>query len=81
MNLHVDICGSRDIIHVRAKNRANKFRRVLDFVGHAYVNLMENISLKAPRDFSASFWSYNFSILLCERPKPNIFMISGVLDP
>ena len=28
-----------------------------------------------------SIWTCNFSICLCERPKPNIFMISGFLRP
>ena len=29
---------------------------------------MGKIGSKAPGNYSASFWSYNFSILLCERP-------------
>ena len=39
------------------------------------------IGSKAPGNYFASFWSDNFPILLCERPKPNISMISGFLDP
>ena len=41
---------------------------------------LEVIVLKAPGNHSASCWSI-FSILLWERPKPNISMISGFLDP
>ena len=40
---------------------------------------MGRICLKAPGNYSASIWSYNFSICLCERPKPNIFINSGFL--
>ena len=42
---------------------------------------MEKMGLKAPGNYYASFGSYNFSILLSERPKPNVSMISGCLDP
>ena len=42
---------------------------------------MEMICLKAPGNYSASVWTYNFSICLCERSKPNISMISGFLRP
>ena len=37
-------------------------------------------SLKAPENYSASFWSHTISVLLCEGPKPNISMISGFLS-
>ena len=41
---------------------------------------MEIIGLKAPGNYSGSFWSYNFSICLWESPKTLISMISGLLD-
>ena len=56
-------------------------RRFFRFIGDFYGQLMEKIGLKAPGNGSASFWSYNFSICLCERPKPNISRISGFLRP
>ena len=34
------------------------------------------IGLKAPGDYSASFWSNEISILLCEGPEPPDSMIS-----
>ncbi len=39
------------------------------------------MGLKAPGDYSDQFWSNKMSVLLCEVPKPNIFMISGFLNP
>ena len=38
------------------------------------------INLKAPKIYYASFWSYNFSILLDGGPKLNISMIFGLLE-
>ena len=42
---------------------------------------MAKICLKAPQSYSAPIWTYNFSICLCERTKPNISMISEFLRP
>ena len=56
-------------------------RRCGKCLRHFYCNCMEIIIGKAPGNYSASFWAYKFSICLCERPKPNISMISGFLDP
>ena len=41
-----------------------------------YGKHIEIIGLKAPGDYSDQFWSNNFSILLCEGPKPPNSMIS-----
>ena len=49
-----------------------------------YVQYVQIIGLKAPGNYSASFWSNKFSGLLVERPKPNISMIpvfSGPVEP
>ena len=48
-------------------------------LGHGYCIFLEIIGLKAPGNYSASIWSYNFSICLWENPKTLISMISGVL--
>ena len=42
---------------------------------------MEITGLKALWNYSASVWTYNFSICLCDRPKPNISTITGFLRP
>ena len=42
---------------------------------------MERIGLKAPGNHSASIWTDTFSLCLCEKPKPNISMISEFLRP
>ena len=42
---------------------------------------MEMIGLKAPGNYSDHLWSNKIWVLLCEVPKPNIFMISGCLRP
>ena len=47
---------------------------------HFYGQFLEDICLKAPGIYSASFWTSNFSILLWERPEPDISMISGFWD-
>ena len=39
------------------------------------------IGLKAPGDNSDQFWFNKTSVLFCEGPKPNIFMISGFVRP
>ena len=56
------------------KTGQNKVRFFCLFLAGEF---MGQISLKALRNNSASFGSYNFSISLCERPKPNMCMISG----
>ena len=51
---------------------------VLAFVGHLYCEFMEKICLKAPSNYSASFWISSCSISLFENPHPPIIsMISG----
>ena len=44
-----------------------------------YGKFMEKMGLKAPGNYSASFWISNFSILLLENHQTSIFMISGFL--
>ena len=46
-----------------------------------YGKFMERIGLKAPGNYSASFWFNNFSILLLETQKSQNVMISGFLGP
>ena len=41
-----------------------------------YCKCIERMSKKALGNYSASIWSKKCSILLLEKPKPNIFMIS-----
>ena len=48
---------------------------------NCYGQLMEIIGLKVAGNYSAPFWTYEFSICLCERPTPNISMIYGFLRP
>ena len=50
------------------------------FVKHAHGICLEKIGLKALGNYSASYWSYNFSICLWERPKLPMSMISGFFD-
>ena len=50
-------------------------------VGHCYGKSYRIRGLKAPGNYSGPFWSNRLPILLLERPKPNISMISGFLDP
>ena len=45
-----------------------------------YGKLIEKICFKAPGNYSASFWSYDFSICLWENPETLISMISGFSD-
>ena len=59
----------------------NNLGDVWHLLRNLYDNLIEKIGLKAPGSYSGSFWSNKFSTLLLERPKPNIFMISGFLTP
>ena len=50
---------------------------VRPILGNFWSELMEIIRLKALGNYSASFWSYNISICLWERPKLLSSMISG----
>ena len=55
---------------------------VLAFVGdHFYSKFIEIISLKAPQNYPASFWSNTISVLFCEGPKSQNSMISRFVDP
>ena len=47
--------------------------------GHFYGKFIEIICWKAPSNYSASFWTYRFSILWLEKPQTSICMISGFL--
>ena len=42
---------------------------------------VEILGLNAPGNYSASCWTNKILVLLCEEPKPNMFMISGYLTP
>ena len=44
-------------------------------------NMFQIIGLKAPGISSDQFWFNKILVLLCERPKPTIVMISGCLSP
>ena len=50
-------------------------------LGHVYGKYDSIISLKALGNYSYQFWSNEMLVLLLERPKPNISMISGFLSP
>ena len=63
------------------KNGANTFKWFVGFVRLFLWQIIEKICLKAPGNYSASFWSYYFSICLCERPKLHISMNSGFFTP
>ena len=58
-----------------------KLGDLLAFFCNLYGNFIEIIGLKAPGEYSAPFWSYNFSISLLERAKSHNFMISGFAGP
>ena len=55
------------------------------FVCIVWVFFMEKYEeikgLEAPGNYSGQFGSNNFSILLLGRPKPNMFIIPGFLNP
>ena len=53
-----------------------KFKLRLSFLGQFYCENIENISLKAPGNYSASFRFNIFLITLLERPKTTTSMIS-----
>ena len=65
-------------------SRQKSFRR---FVVICWVILREICwnngfkSLKAPGNYLDRFWSYKISVLLLQRTKPNISMISGFVNP
>ena len=50
------------------------------FLGNCYGEFIELIHLKAPGNYSASIWTYNFLNCLWENPKTLISMISGFSD-
>ena len=50
-------------------------------LGNLYGNFIKNIGSKAPGNYSASFWSNKFSVLLCDGPKLQNSMISGFSNP
>ena len=50
------------------------------FLGHTYGKFTEIISLKAPGNYSAPFWSTRLSICSWENPKALISMLSGFLN-
>ena len=56
------------------------FWHLLRLLKHLYGKFTEKIGLKAPGNYSASFWSYNFSLCSWERPKNLISMIPGFVD-
>ena len=55
-------------------------RLFLYLLGHFQENVLI-ISLKAPGNYSASFWCNKISVLSCEGPRAQNSMISGFLDP
>ena len=60
---------------------AKRLCDLLAILHYFYGVLTKTISLKAPGNYSASFWSNKISVLLCEGRKPPTSMISGVLGP
>ena len=65
----------------QGKNRANAFRRFLNGLGHFYRKYHKTIGLKAGELRWSILVFSNSSILIFERPKPNLFTISGFWDP
>ena len=55
--------------------------RFLSFVDYFHGKYVYIMGLKALGKYSDQFWSNEISVLLCEGPKLNIFMISGFLTP
>ena len=64
-----------------SKNRQILWAMFGCFVGHFFGKYVQIRGLKAPGNYSHQFWSNKCSILLLERPKPQNFMISGLLSP
>ena len=58
-----------------------QFKRCLSFSNYLYGKYVEIIGLKAPGNYLDQFWFNIIPMLLCEGPKPNMFMISGLLNP
>ena len=52
-------------------------RHSLVVFGSSLWPFYEKDSRKAPSNYSASFWTCNFSTSVCERPKTLMFTISG----
>ena len=50
-------------------------------LGYLNVTYVEIIGLEAPGNYLDRFWCNQISVLLLEKPKPDISMISGSLDP
>ena len=66
---------------IQKKNVCRFGLSIVDLGGYLHRKYYEINSLKAPWNYSASISTYNFSLCLCERSKPNISMISAFLDP
>ena len=65
----------------RGLNRIPRKELFRPLLGNVYCEFIKILCLKAPRNYSASFGTDNFSILFLERPKRSIFMIYGFPDP
>ena len=74
----VDLFSQVDL-GVRELEWKFKFKCFGAFSGPFYGKLMEKIGLKTPRNYSASFWTSNFSFLLLENLQTSLFMLSGFL--
>ena len=59
------------------KNREHIFCGFVDIVGICLLQIYAKIGLKPPGNYSASFGTSNFMILLLENPQTSIFTISG----
>ena len=81
-NRAFDLIGTQKCSHAnRAKVGQTYLRDLLALLGLFYGTYHYRASRKAPQNYSSPFWTYNFSICLCERPKPNMCMISRFLRP
>ena len=49
--------------------------------GHLFNKDMETLGLKILSDYSASYWTNNFSIEVWENPKTSMFMVFGFGGP
>ena len=59
------------------ENTQQKQAMLGHLLAHFYGNYVEMVGLKAPGNSSDQFWSNQISVLLYERPKPNISMNYG----
>ena len=59
----------------------NYLGEVCDLWGHVYDIFIKIIGLKVPGNYSAPFWSHNFSICLLKSLQIPNSMIFGFLDP